>query len=100
MGPLAAAVTSQHVRDKERMCCLRHLCPADSLVKGLVAPGGIRFASPSLAERQCLQFLADKYKLQPEFVHFKCVWLLHIAVAITGIAPARVPIHGPSDAAG
>ncbi|CAK0807594.1 unnamed protein product, partial [Prorocentrum cordatum] len=67
---------------------------------GLVAPGGIRFASPSLAERQCLQFLAEKYKLKPEFVHFKCVWLLHIAVAITGMTPARVPIHGPSGAAG
>ncbi|CAK0865341.1 unnamed protein product, partial [Prorocentrum cordatum] len=84
---VAKAVSNQHERDRNRTNALRHLCPDGSLRQGLRNATGQRFAVPSVSEYQFLSSLAKKYKLKEEFVHLKCVWLVHVAAVMSGSSP-------------
>ncbi|CAK0908536.1 unnamed protein product, partial [Prorocentrum cordatum] len=83
VAAVAKAVSNQHERDRNRMNALRHLCPEGSLREGLRNATGKRFAIPSASEYKSLVALAKKYKLKEEFVHLKCVWLVHVAAVMS-----------------
>ncbi|CAK0817347.1 unnamed protein product, partial [Prorocentrum cordatum] len=87
VAAVAKAVSNQHERDRNRMNALRHLCPEGSLREGLRNATGKRFAIPSASECKSLVALAKKYKLKEEFVHLKCVWLVHVAAVMSRSSP-------------